>query len=85
LKPGARVASVGAKYGSRWNVPVNFFVRRAARPYMTTLEGLDRPWRTLERYAADLKSRDLALGGAYVAAGSIQDEAPQRAARDLLA
>jgi ubiquinone/menaquinone biosynthesis C-methylase UbiE len=82
LKPGARVSSVGAKYGARWNFPVNFFVRVSARPYVTTFEGLDRPWRYLERYAPKLDVSDLALGGAYVASGSVEDDAPERAARE---
>ena len=71
LKPDARVASVGGKLGARWNVLVNFFVRRAARPYMTTFRGLDRPWRELERHA-EVRHRDLALGGAYVAWGRLK-------------
>jgi SAM-dependent methyltransferase len=70
LRPGARLASVGAKLGARWNLPVNFFVRRAARPYVTTFHGLDRPWRELERYAA-IQQRSLALGGAYLAWGQL--------------
>jgi ubiquinone/menaquinone biosynthesis C-methylase UbiE len=83
LKPGGRVSSVGAKYGARWNFIVNFFVRRAARPYVTTFEGLDHPWRNLERYAPSLEARDLALGGAYLASGPVADDAPQRAAHDF--
>jgi ubiquinone/menaquinone biosynthesis C-methylase UbiE len=71
LRPGARVASVGAKLGARWNVAVNFFVRRAARPYVTTFEGLDWPWRELERYTGEMRSAELALGGAYVAWGEV--------------
>jgi SAM-dependent methyltransferase len=71
LREGARVASVGAKLGPRWNVPVNFFVRRAARPYLTTFSGLDRPWRELERYTGEMQHRSLALGGAHVAWGRI--------------
>ena len=50
LRQGARVVSTGAKLGASWNLPVNFVVRRAARPYMTTFAGLDRPWRELERH-----------------------------------
>lgn len=42
-----------------------------ARPYMTTLDGLDRPWRELERYTDRMYTRPLAFGGAYVAAGRI--------------
>jgi hypothetical protein len=39
---------------------------------MTTFEGLDRPWRELERYTAgEMRSKSLALGGAYVAWGTI--------------
>jgi ubiquinone/menaquinone biosynthesis C-methylase UbiE len=71
LKPSARVASVGAKLGARWNVAVNFFVRRTARDYVTTFSGLDRPWRELERYTGPMEHRDLALGGAYLAWGVI--------------
>jgi SAM-dependent methyltransferase len=73
LQPGARLASVGAKLGARWNLPVNFVVRRAARPYVSTFQGLDRPWRELERYAA-IQHRSLALGGAYLAWGQLTGE-----------
>src|SRR5919109_3733045 len=62
LKPGARVASVGAKLAGGWSPIVNFFVRRSARPYMTTFRGLDRPWRMLERYVQDFDVKSLALG-----------------------
>jgi ubiquinone/menaquinone biosynthesis C-methylase UbiE len=71
LRPAARVSSVGAKYAARWNFPVNFAVRRAARPYVTTFEGLERPWHELERYTGGMKHSSLALGGAYVAWGEV--------------
>jgi ubiquinone/menaquinone biosynthesis C-methylase UbiE len=75
LKPGARVASVGVKLGARWNLPVNAFVRRSARLYMTTFHGLDRPWRELESYVTDLHVRSLAFGGAYVLSARVQNHA----------
>ena len=71
LGAGARVASVGAKLGASWNVIINFFVRCAGRPYTTTFRGRDRPRRELERYADAIRHRDLALGGACVAWGTI--------------
>jgi SAM-dependent methyltransferase len=71
LRPGATVASVGAKLGARWNVVVNSFVRLSARPYVTTFEGLDRPWREVERYAGSMEHKNLAFGGAYVAWGTM--------------
>lgn len=72
LRSGARVASVGAKLAGGWSPIVNYFVRRAARPYMTTFRGLDRPWRELERYTGEMKPRSLALGGAYVVSGVVR-------------
>jgi ubiquinone/menaquinone biosynthesis C-methylase UbiE len=72
LKPGARVTSVGAKLGPRWNVIVNYFVRRAAHSYITTFSGLDRPWRELERHTGTMQHRDLAFGGAHLAWGTIR-------------
>jgi ubiquinone/menaquinone biosynthesis C-methylase UbiE len=79
LQPGARLACVGAKYAKGWNPVVNFFVRRSARPYVTTFGGLDRPWRELERYAGEMQSEPLALGGAYVAWGQVASDRFERA------
>jgi ubiquinone/menaquinone biosynthesis C-methylase UbiE len=79
LKPGARVSSVGAKLAGGWSPVVNFFVRRSARPYVTTVRGLDRPWRELEQYVDGFDVRSLALGGAYVASARVTDDAPARA------
>jgi ubiquinone/menaquinone biosynthesis C-methylase UbiE len=83
LKPGARVASVGAKFAGGWSPIVNFFVRRSARPYVTTFQGLDRPWRELERYMERFDVKSLALGGAYVASAGVVDEAPAQAKEDF--
>jgi ubiquinone/menaquinone biosynthesis C-methylase UbiE len=83
LKPGARLASVGAKLAGGWSPLVNLFVRRSARPYMTTFRGLDRPWRELERYVHEIDVTSLALGGAYVASARVTDDAPARAAERL--
>jgi ubiquinone/menaquinone biosynthesis C-methylase UbiE len=83
LKPGARVASVGAKLAGGWSPLVNFFVRRSAQPYMTTFRGLDRPWRELERYVSGVHVRSLALGGAFVASARLTSEAPAQAAQEL--
>src|SRR5207249_3628702 len=83
LKPGARVASVGAKLAGGWSPLVNFFVRRSAMPYVTTFRGLDRPWHELERYVSEVDVRSLALGGAYVASARVTQEAPARASEEL--
>jgi SAM-dependent methyltransferase len=79
LRPGARVASAGAKLAGRWNFVVNAAVRRSARPYMTTFRGLDGPWRELERYAEEMQHKSLAFGGAYVVSGRVTAHGIDRA------
>jgi SAM-dependent methyltransferase len=74
LHPGARVAAVGAKWGGRWNLPVNAAVAAIARRYVTTFENLDRPWRRLGS-RVDLTVESVALGGVYLASGTVMGEA----------
>ena len=70
-RPGARVALFGPKLGSGARAFVNPVVRAMARPYVTTLDGLDRPWRHVERHVDELTVRPVLLGGAYVAWGTL--------------
>jgi ubiquinone/menaquinone biosynthesis C-methylase UbiE len=83
LKPGARIGSAGGKLAARWNLPVNFVVRRAARPYISTFRNFDSPWRELERYVENLEIQQLAFGGAYVAWAQVRTAAPAEAASRL--
>jgi ubiquinone/menaquinone biosynthesis C-methylase UbiE len=76
LVPAARVAAVGAKLAPRWAVPVNIAVRLIARRFVTTFEGMDRPWELLQPHVSELLIEPLALGGAYVAWGTVAD--PER-------
>ena len=72
LRPGARVASFGAKWARGPAAPlVNAIVRRIATPYVTTFAGFDEPWRLLAERIPDLQVEDVALGGAYVAWGRL--------------
>jgi hypothetical protein len=71
-RPGARVAVAGSKLLPWWLAPLNGWVRRINAPYMTTFEGLARPWEPLVRYVPELR-RESALGGiAYVAFGRVR-------------
>ena len=69
LSAGARVASFGAKWAPRWNVPVNAYVWWKSRRYVTDLAGLDAPWRRLERALDGFRVEPRAFGGAYIASG----------------
>lgn len=69
-RPGARVAVAGSKLLPWWLAPLNGWVRRNNAPYMTTFEGLERPWAPLERYVPDLRRRSALGGAAYYGWGS---------------
>jgi ubiquinone/menaquinone biosynthesis C-methylase UbiE len=70
-RPGARVVAFGPKWAPRWAWPLNAFVRRGIRPYVTTFEGLDAPWDHLQRRLNQFSVRPLALGTLYLAEGSV--------------
>jgi len=69
VRPGGRVASLGAKWAPRWALPVNLGVWLTARRYVTTFQGFDQPWALLAEYVPDLEVTSVALGGAYIAWG----------------
>ena len=51
--------------------PLNVFVRRGIRPYVTTFEGLDAPCDHLQRRLNQFSVRPLALGTLYPADGAV--------------
>lgn len=69
-RPGARVASVGAKLYPPALFFLNFWVRWRVRHYVSTLEGLERPWRLLQEYVPDFTLAEVTyLGSGYVGSG----------------
>jgi ubiquinone/menaquinone biosynthesis C-methylase UbiE len=72
VKPGGRIVVTGAKWSSRWALPVNACVWWVARRYVTTFEGFGRPWGHLESLVPDLRIESLFLGGAYLAWGTVR-------------
>lgn len=72
LKPGARIVATGLKWAPSWAVAVNLFVWGAALRSVTSLEGLDRPWRRLEPHLADLEVDSLLGGAVYLARGRLR-------------
>jgi len=71
-RPGARVAVAGSKLLPWWLAPFNGYVRRNNAPYMTTFDGLDRPWLHLERFVPGLTRRSALLGAGYLGWGTVQ-------------
>lgn len=82
--PGARVASVGAKLYPRWLSILDFWVRWRIRDYVSTLDGLERPWGLLSEYVPDFVVADVTyLGSGYVGVGSYPAHG-KRSASDAL-
>lgn len=69
--PGARVASVGAKLYPPALSFLNLWVRWRLRDYVSTFEGLERPWRLLEDYVRDFVLDEVTLvGSGYIGSGT---------------
>lgn len=68
-RPGARVAVAGVKHPPWWLYPARLWRLANARPYLTTFEGLDRPYSLLESYVPDLEITPVLLGTNYIGSG----------------
>ena len=70
LRPGARVVASGLKWAAPWLMrPINLFVLPAALRSVTSLDGMDRPWRLLQDQLGQMNVESRLRGGAYIASG----------------
>ena len=70
-RSGARVAACGAKWYPRWLAPLNLLALWRTYGYLSTIDGLDRPWSLLTSYCPDFTVRDTYFwGSGYVGAGT---------------
>ena len=70
-RPGARVVSMGIKHYPPWLGFLNAWLVRRAWGFLSTTEGLERPWSGLEARCPDLRVREtFFLGSGYIASGS---------------
>lgn len=67
-RPGARVAVAGVKHPPWWLFPARLWRLANASPYLTTFDGLDRPWSLLERHVTGLEITPVMLGTNYIGA-----------------
>lgn len=70
--PGARVAVAGMKLPPWWLAPLNPIVRARARPYMTTFDGLDRPWSLLAAYLESFRWEHTIFTTNYIGWGTVK-------------
>jgi ubiquinone/menaquinone biosynthesis C-methylase UbiE len=71
-KRGARVAIAGIKHPPHWLFPLRLWRLLKARPYVTNLSGLDRPWSRILSYVPDLQVEPVMLGTNYLARGTVR-------------
>ena len=71
--PNARIAIAGMKYVPWWMAPVNVIVRAKARPYMTTFEGLDKPWDLVLPYLSEFEWSPELFGVCYIGWGRVHN------------
>lgn len=71
-RPGARVALAGMKYPRGFLGLLDPWVRVRARPYMTTFEGLARPWDRLLPALAGYQWRSARLGIVFIGWGRLR-------------
>jgi len=71
LKPGARVVATGLKWAPPWQAWANLFVLPAALRSVSSLAGLDSPWRGLSSRLRNLQVQTLLAGSIYVARGEV--------------
>ena len=69
VRPGGRVVTAGMKRPSLWLAPIALPARLIMRRYITTDEGLAKPWDLLADRLDDVTSESLLLGAIYVVAG----------------
>ena len=71
VRPGARVAVAGMKFAPWWAAPLNLLALAKARPYMTTFEGLGRPWSRLDAYLERFDWEPVMAGIGYIGHGTV--------------
>ena len=71
VSQNARIAIAGMKYVPWWMAPVNVIVRAKARPYMTTFEGLDKPWDLALPYLSEFEWSPELFGICYIGWGRV--------------
>lgn len=71
LRPGAHVVACGLQWASPWAWPLNLLVLSAALHSVSSLDGLDRPWRGLAGHIDNLRVDTMMAGAVYLASGEM--------------
>jgi trans-aconitate methyltransferase len=71
VRDGGTVAATGGKWAPPWAVALNAGILALHAPYVRDFAGFDRPWARLESRVNRLRVQEVAMGGGYLASGTV--------------
>ena len=71
-RPGATVVAAGVKWLPWWLMPLNIVLYFRIKAYLTTREGLGRPWAVLEEFLDDFRLQTALGGASYLVSGRVK-------------
>jgi demethylmenaquinone methyltransferase/2-methoxy-6-polyprenyl-1,4-benzoquinol methylase len=71
VRDGGTVAATGGKWAPPWAIALNAGILALHAPYVRNFTGFDRPWNRLESRLERLRVREVAMGGGYLASGTV--------------
>lgn len=82
VRDGGTVAATGGKWAPPWAFGLNAGILALHAPYVRDFTGFDRPWARLEPRVRGLRVQEVAMGGGYLASGTVPARAvPLRSGR----
>jgi SAM-dependent methyltransferase len=75
VRDGGTVAATGGKWAAPWAVALNAGILTLHAPFVRDFAGFDRPWGHLEPRLARMRVQEVAMGGGYLAAGTVPPRA----------
>jgi ubiquinone/menaquinone biosynthesis C-methylase UbiE len=75
VRDGGTVAATGGKWAPPWALALNAGILALHAPYVRDFAGFDRPWRHLESRLHQLQVKDVAMGGGFLASGTVPPRA----------
>ena len=75
VRDGGTVAATGGKWAPPWALALNAGILALHAPYVRDFTGFDRPWARLEQRLARMRVQETAMGGGYLASGTVPPRA----------
>jgi len=75
VRDGGTVAATGGKWAPPWAIGLNAGILALHSPYVRDFAGFDRPWTRLKPRLRRLRVQEIAMGGGYLASGTVPPRA----------